>query len=700
MQYADIAIRISPGIGNRYGVAVTSPQGGAESALELPFAIADLAGVVQGVAETIRGDAEAEPDTRDSRPYRKLRSDTGRARDLGVQLYQALFSPDVQSVLDRTLGSVREKRNTGVRVRLLMDIQGEGMAELASLPWELMARAPADIPLAMFTRTVLVRSLDVLQPTDPIPFEPPLRILVVASNPRGTTPLRLEDERRRIEKSWSRLPGVRVDFVRPIVTELLDQLASEDYHVIHFMGHGEFDRKTGRGALLLEREDGSSHPVDADQLKVMLSDEPLLRLVFLNACKTGTSSDSGGLDPFAGVATAFIRMGVPAVVAMQFPISDDAAVTFADTFYRRIADGHPVDTAVTEGRKALWGGAHSEWVTPVLFMRSTDGVLFEPAEAHAGAQPAFVPGTMQPDRDQGLRLFLAAPNEGLRPVHRQLASELASGGRSVTANVPPPHEEMLHEEEVRKLARRCDLFVHLLGDGPGELLDVAEPGRTFTLEQLRIGLESARSQLILMPEHLDPAGFADAEYAALIRQLIERPRESERFELIRTGRHQMRDEILGKCRRLEEAKRRADRSGSGAVERAFVDLHSTDIPHTRDLVEHLHRRRITSIMIPSTELAPTAALSLFEENLKNVHLFIVIYGAVAREWVLSRLNAAAQVITLNGLATRIGVYLAPPEKSSHQVRFQPFVYEVAANMSRFEPRTIDALIDRASGGQT
>ena len=216
MQYADIAIRISPGIGNRYGVAVTSPQGGAESALELPFAIADLAGVVQGVAETVRGDAEAGRDThpRDSRPYGKLRSDAGRARELGVQLYQALFTKDVQRVLDRCVGSVREKRNTGLRVRLLMDIQGEGMAELASLPWELMARAPADIPLAMFTRTVLVRSLDVLQPTDPIPFEPPLRILVVASNPRGTTPLRLEDERRRIEKSWSRLPGVRVDFVR------------------------------------------------------------------------------------------------------------------------------------------------------------------------------------------------------------------------------------------------------------------------------------------------------------------------------------------------------------------------------------------------------------------------------------------------------------------------------------------------------
>lgn len=55
-------------------------------------------------------------------------------------------------------------------------------------------------------------------------------------------------------------------------------------------------------------------------------------------------------DPFAGVASAIVRAGVPVVVAMQFPISDKAAVTFADQFYQMLPDCFPVDYIVAEAR--------------------------------------------------------------------------------------------------------------------------------------------------------------------------------------------------------------------------------------------------------------------------------------------------------------------------------------------------------------
>jgi hypothetical protein len=720
MQYVDLAIRISAETGKRYRVSVTSPEGSCESELELPFKLAELAGVVQGVAQTVRGAAT----TRDLSPVAsEAPLATTGARAFGVTLYRSLFSADVQSLLDRTLGSMRGKKDAGVRVRLVMDMQREGMAELACLPWELIARDPTELPLVMSTKTVLVRSLDVLRPGDPIPFEPPLRILAVVSNPPGTAPLQLEEERDRITKSWGRLPGVRVDFARPVVSELLNQLAAEDYHVLHYMGHGDFDRSTGHGALLLQHEDGSPHLVDADQLRVVLADESLLRLVFLNACKTATTSDRSGLDPFAGIASALIRIGVPAVVAMQFPISDRAAITFADTFYRRIADGYPVDTAVAEGRKALWGGDHAEWATPVLFMRSADGLLFDssalPAARPAAAAAAQVAATAPPaavvasataatvstpavaaesaPAETGFNVFLAAPSERLRATHRQLTAELTAAGITVVGAVPPPFEQPQHEQAVREAVRAADLCVHLLGDRPGEPFDEAEPSRTYTLEQLRIGLESARSQLILMSEHLDPAAIEDKPYAELLRSLMERPREAGRFELVSTGRHQMRDEILAKRRRLEEAKQGAAAAGAG-VNAAFVDLHASDMTRTTDLITYLAQRQIAPIMIPSTDMAPTASLSLFEENLKKVPLFLVVFGGVAREWVLSRLNAAAQVVTLNGLSTRIGVYLAPPVKNADQLRFPPF-FDVIQNMSHFDAGSLDALIRKAGEGE-
>jgi len=127
-----------------------------------------------------------------------------------------------------------------------------------------------------------------------------------------------------------------------------------------------------------------------------------MRLVFLNACDTAKATKQKGQDPFAGVATAMIMAGIPAVVAMQFPITDKAAVSFAGTFYPRIVSGYPVDAAVAEGRKAikLADPSTMEWATPVLFMRSPDGVLFDikkPIPAKPLPNPVSIPASNKTD---------------------------------------------------------------------------------------------------------------------------------------------------------------------------------------------------------------------------------------------------------------------------------------------------------------
>jgi hypothetical protein len=71
--------------------------------------------------------------------------------------------------------------------------------------------------------------------------------------------------------------------------------------------------------------------------------------------------------------------GLPSAVAMQFPISDDAAVEFSSEFYASLAMLRPVDMAVTDGRLAIHSKSPRsfEWATPVLFMRSRDGKILE-----------------------------------------------------------------------------------------------------------------------------------------------------------------------------------------------------------------------------------------------------------------------------------------------------------------------------------
>ena len=107
---------------------------------------------------------------------------------------------------------------------------------------------------------------------------------------------------------------------------------------------------------------------------MMIRGHRSLRLVVLNACE---GARSAGDDPLGGVAQALVRQGIPAVIAMQFEISDPAALVFSKSFYQALADGLPVDVAMVEARMAMFAEGHEvEWATPVLYLRSPDGRVF------------------------------------------------------------------------------------------------------------------------------------------------------------------------------------------------------------------------------------------------------------------------------------------------------------------------------------
>jgi transcription elongation factor Elf1 len=100
-------------------------------------------------------------------------------------------------------------------------------------------------------------------------------------------------------------------------------------------------------------------------------------LVFLNACEGARGSPRAS---FTSVASSLVLVGIPAVVAMQFRITDRAAIQFASAFYLSLVDNYPVDASVAEGRKAIALETNYdtvEWVTPVLYMRAPNGVIFE-----------------------------------------------------------------------------------------------------------------------------------------------------------------------------------------------------------------------------------------------------------------------------------------------------------------------------------
>lgn len=314
-------------------------------------------------------------------------------QEIGTALFRAVFQGQVRTLFDKSRGQLEMSPDLALRLKIKIDPGDEDTATLADLPWELLCDAETEDFFVLSRQLSLVRYLDVPRPSQPIPFTPPLRILAVGASPRGVEPLDLEEEAARLEQLNGGSSGVEVRvLLHATAGKVREALARDACNVLHFMGHGTFDPTTGEGMLAMEKADGSLDLVSGRAFANKLKDVPSLGVVVLNACETARARNNGGGNPFRGVATALVLGGVPAVVAMRMPISDDAAIAFSTAFYGNLAQGDSIDEALTEGRQAI----HSvdpdgfEWATPVLFLRTPKGNVFTAKPAERTAEPPVV----------------------------------------------------------------------------------------------------------------------------------------------------------------------------------------------------------------------------------------------------------------------------------------------------------------------
>lgn len=313
--------------------------------------------------------------------------------ELGTRLFQALFQGPVRSCWAASVAEAVRDSRRGLRLKLQWNLKDPLLAPFAELPWEYLFSPEQGGFLGLHRQTPILRHLCLPLPIERAPMAQSLRLLIVSSQPCTLSQLSLQEEGERIAQVLGALPGVEtLPLHNPSIEALRDVLLEKDFHVLHFMGHGDFDAASGQGMLYFTDEDEAELPVGGKLLASHLAGLPSLRLVFVNACDTARANSRA---PFAGVATALLQAGLPAVIAMQRPIGDEAALEFSRSVYRRIAAGDPVDAAVSEGRLAITRSQRCplEWGTPVLFLRSEDGRLFTPATT-----PAQPPPTDRPRR--------------------------------------------------------------------------------------------------------------------------------------------------------------------------------------------------------------------------------------------------------------------------------------------------------------
>ncbi|MDX1739983.1 MAG: CHAT domain-containing protein, partial [Rhodothermales bacterium] len=402
MDFLDFVIKITGKSGDEFTVNVESPAGQGQSTLRLPYDPDDLVTILQALGATFRGGGQAPETTTDTQADtpdgivgrgERISVSVPKPTDVGLKLFEHLLTGEARALFNRSVGRVQENDNLGLRLKLQLNLDDPDVARLARLPWELLYSKEEHEYLNLIGKYPLVRHLAISQPEKSEVIYPPLRVLVVMSSPKGVVELDLEHERKLIEENWADHDNVEVTFLDKATLENINkQVIENEYHVLHYMGHGDFDPESGQGVLVMEDDDGNPDPVPAHALSVVLRKAKKMRLIFLNACETAKAAESTGQDPFAGVATALVMANVGDVLAMQFPISDKAAIKFSQAFYWSIASGLPIDSAVSEGRSAIKLALPNsmEWATPVLFMRSETGVFFDikqPSAPEPGPQP-------------------------------------------------------------------------------------------------------------------------------------------------------------------------------------------------------------------------------------------------------------------------------------------------------------------------
>lgn len=322
--------------------------------------------------------------------------------EVGSGLFRAVFNGPVNNGYRASLGAAQHHRK---RLRLVLSLTAP---ELAAVPWEMLF--DPDDETYLCRQRPLVRHIPAPD-FDPLPLDvtPPLRILCIVASPRNLGALNTEAEIGQLRAALrEQIEERRIELVcvpQATWSNVHRYLLNGTWHVLHFIGHGDYDPVKTEGCIALVGEDGRADMVDASRLTELLDEaEPTPRLVVLNSCSSGRAASD---DLFAGTAAALARGGISAVAAMQFTVSDAAAIEFARGFYAAVAAGRDVDRAVLSGRKAILGLPNTlEWVTPVLYIRGGSTRLFRLTDQAPSAQsdplpnivpnPPSNPGPLQP----------------------------------------------------------------------------------------------------------------------------------------------------------------------------------------------------------------------------------------------------------------------------------------------------------------
>jgi CHAT domain-containing protein len=170
-----------------------------------------------------------------------------------------------------------------------------------------------------------------------------------------------ESEGQRVQALFQNNPAVKIDELKGADATkgaVVRAFQSGKYDVVHYAGHAFFDPNAPANSGILCH---GGHVLSGREISDIGS---LPALVFFNACeaariRTGPELKKPELgirrriERNVGLAEAFLRGGVANYVGTYWPVGDQPAKDFAQTFYTDLIKGRTIADALTNARMAI-----------------------------------------------------------------------------------------------------------------------------------------------------------------------------------------------------------------------------------------------------------------------------------------------------------------------------------------------------------
>jgi len=361
-QYSNIDVRLIRVNSKRLVVEFMSPWAEGVDTVELPDTLVQTNGKTEetsgegSIPAYFRevGPRKTWPDDTDPKVLEALRLSIGRL------LFPGEYIQGCYRICENRLTD-----NDGLGLRLRLFIYDP---VIAAIPWE--SALIRESYIGRRERLPVIRYVIGEGATRFAKFPQPLQFLGVVCHPNNTQDIDALKEKELIEKALAKLQEASVLECKWLVqigsSDLDEELSRKQYHIFHFIGHGEYDSMTKKGALLFCDKDCNPDPLSVDTLVEIIS-ERRVQFACLNACDSGHEA--------GGIAETLVRRVLPAAIGMRRAVRDDAAIDFAQHFYQALGDHLPVDAALSRARKklSLKSKSQSQWALPILYMRAGDG---------------------------------------------------------------------------------------------------------------------------------------------------------------------------------------------------------------------------------------------------------------------------------------------------------------------------------------